>query len=124
MKKKLIKIKENYIFRRAYNKGKSFFCPYFVVYVMKNRYGVRLGITAGKKLGGAVKRNRAKRVVAAAFRECLPFIKDGYDFVIVARTKILSIKSTTAAVSMEKLLISAGVTEKSETDEKTADSNN
>ena len=56
-------------------------------------------------------------------RECLPFIKDGYDFVIVARTKILSIKSTTAAVSMEKLLISAGVTEKSETDEKTADSN-
>lgn len=124
MKKKLIKIKENYIFRRAYNKGKAFVSPYFVVYVMKNRYGVRLGITAGKKLGGAVQRNRAKRVVYAAFRECLPILKDGYDFVIVARTRILTIKSTAAAASMKKLLDDAGVTEKAKTDEKAVNSIN
>lgn len=107
--KSIIKLKENYSFRRAYKKGKSYVSPYFVIYVTKNRRGIRLGITAGKKLGCAVKRNRAKRVITAAFRECLPYIKEGYDFVIVARTRILNIKSTAAAASMRSLLSSAGV---------------
>lgn len=107
--KSIIKLKENYSFRRAYKKGKSYVSPYFVIYVIKNRRGIRLGITAGKKLGCAVKRNRAKRVITAAFRECLPNITEGYDFVIVARTRILNIKSTAAAASMRSLLKSAGV---------------
>lgn len=107
--KSIIKLKENYSFRRAYKKGKSYVSPYFVIYVTKNRRGIRLGITAGKKLGCAVKRNRAKRVITAAFRECLPYIKEGYDFVIVARTRILNIKSTAAAASMRSLFSSAGV---------------
>ena len=107
---KIIKLKENYAFRRAYKKGKSFVSPFFVIYIVKNRRGgIHLGITAGKKIGGAVKRNRAKRVITAAFRECLPEIHEGYDFVIVARTRILDIKSTAAANSMKKLLNAAGV---------------
>ena len=93
----MIKLKENYSFRRAYKKGKSYVSPYFVIYAVKNRRGIRLGITAGKKLGCAVKRNRAKRVITAAFRACLPNIPSGYDFVIIARTRILDIKSTAAA---------------------------
>ena len=89
------KIKENRDFRRAYRIGKSLVCPYCVVYYMKNRQGkIRLGITAGKKLGNAVSRTRAKRVITAAFRECLPEITPGFDFVIVARTRILTVKST------------------------------
>ena len=107
--KSIIKLKENYSFRRAYKKGRSYVSPYFVISVTKNRRGIRLGITAGKKLCCAVKRNRAKRVITAAFRECLPHIKEGYDFVIVARTRILNIKSTAAAASMRSLLNSAGV---------------
>ena len=109
MNNSVIKLKENYSFRRAYKKGKSFVWPVFVIYVVKARKGIRLGIAAGKKLGGAVKRNRAKRVITAAFRECLPLITAGYDFVIVARTTILDIKSTDAAASMKKLMVQAGV---------------
>ena len=71
---------------------------------------------AGKKLGGAVKRNRAKRVITAAFRDCAPYIKPNYDFIIVARTRILNIKSTAAAESMLKLFREAGILK---TDEKT-----
>lgn len=98
---KLEKIKSNRDFRRLYGRGKTFVTPLFVMYAMKNRYGsVRLGITAGKKLGGAVMRNRAKRVVTAAFRSCLPNIRPGTDFVIVARTRILGVKSTEAAVML------------------------
>ena len=89
--KKIIKIKENYVFRRSYRRGKSLVSPYFVIYAMPNRRNVpRLGITAGKKLGGAV--------------------------IIVARTRILNIKSTAAAESMLKLFREAGILK---TDEKT-----
>ena len=106
------KIKENRDFRRAYRIAKSLVCPYAVVYYTKNRTGkIRLGITAGKKLGNAVSRNRAKRVITAAFRECLPEITPGFDFIIVARTRILTVKSTAVASAVLKLLRSAGLCE-------------
>ena len=65
----------------------------------------------GKKIGNAVSRNRAKRVITAAFRECLPEITPGFDFVIVARTRILTVKSTAVASAVLKLLRSAGLCE-------------
>lgn len=115
---KLQKIKESYIFRRAYKKGKSLVSPYAVVYVLKNRHNdIRLGITAGKKVGNAVSRNRAKRVIAAAFRQILPQISVGYDFVIVARTRILTVKSTVVAESVLKLLKSAELSNNSNNNE-------
>ena len=108
--KSLEKIKENYIFRRAYSRGSALVSPYAVVYVMNNRFGnVRLGITVGKKIGNAVCRNRAKRVITAAFRECLPYISKGHDIVIVARTRILNVKSTDVLSEFKRLLTSSGV---------------
>lgn len=107
---KIIKLKENRDFRRVYNKGKSFVCPYFVVYITKNRLNeARLGITVGKKIGNAVKRNRAKRVITAAFSTVCPRIRGGYDFVIVARTRILNVKSTEVSSHLSKILLSVGV---------------
>ena len=114
--KKFVKIKENYVFRRSYRRGKELVSPYFVIYATPNRRVMpRLGITVGKKLGGAVKRNRAKRVITAAFRQCLPYIKPNYDFIIVARTRILDVKSTVVADSMLKLMRQANILK---TDEK------
>ena len=107
---KIVILKENRDFRRVYNKGKSLVCPFFVVYINKNRKeGVRLGITVGKKLGNAVKRNRAKRVITAAFSTVCPKINSGYDFVIVARTRILDVKSTEGTTNLLKILNSFGV---------------
>ena len=56
-----------------------------------------------------MQRNRAKRVITAAFRECLPDIAEGHDFVIVARTRILEIKSPVAAEALRRKLSEAGV---------------
>ena len=113
----VISLKLNTQFQRLYKKGAAAVRPSLVMYARhsgQNR--CRLGITAGKKLGGAVKRNRAKRVITAAFRDCAPYIKPNYDFIIVARTRILNIKSTAAAESMLKLFREAGILK---TDEKT-----
>ncbi len=113
----ILKLKENRDFRRIYNRGKSFVSPYIVIYVNKNRQNdIRLGITAGKKIGNAVKRNRAKRVITAAFRSQLPQIRDGLDFVIVARTRILDAKSTVVADALHTLLLSAGALKLKEND--------
>lgn len=66
----IITLKENKDFRRLYYRGKSKASPVLVTYVMKNRVGeTRVGITTSKKIGIAVKRNRARRVIRAAFSE-------------------------------------------------------
>ncbi len=107
---KITKVKENYLFRRAYNKAASFVGPYTVVYIMKNRNrGIRLGITTGKKIGKAVCRNRARRVITAAFRECVCEISGNFDIIIVARPKILTVKSNCVTQSLQKLFKTAGI---------------
>lgn len=99
--KRFDKLKQNWEFRRIYNRGKCVSTSAFILYFIKGKAGrVRLGITAGKKVGTAVKRNRAKRVITAAFDKCLPQIKKGFDFVIVARGRILSLKSTDVAAML------------------------
>lgn len=103
-----VRVKENFEFRRAYKKGTSLVTPFAVVYVTKNRTSnIRLGITAGKKIGKAVQRNRAKRVIRAAFRELLPSLIAGYDYIIVARVKILTVKSTVVKDALRKAFASA-----------------
>lgn len=105
----LVKIKENYEFRRAYTRGESLVTPFAVIYVFKSkRNNVRLGITTGKKIGKAVERNRAKRVITAAFRNILPRLSGGYDYVIVARVRILNVKSTTVEKAFLKALSDSG----------------
>ena len=100
-----VKLKQNWEFHRAYNRGVSMVAPSYVLYVCKAKKNqLRLGITAGKKIGTAVSRNRAKRVITAAFDVCAPHIPTGYDCVVVARTRILNTKSTTVAESFEKQL--------------------
>ena len=104
------KLKLNKDFRRIYGRGSSFVNPAFVTYVLKNRNNsIRMGITVSKKGGGAVERNRAKRVITAAFRECAPQIPKGYDFVFVARTRILKSKSQDIAADMLENLKAANV---------------
>ncbi len=99
------KLKQNSDFRRIYGRGITLVTPAFVAYAFKNRRrsGISIGITAGKKLGGAVQRNRAKRVITAAFASMSEKMKSGYDIVFVARTRILTLKSTEVSALMLKI---------------------
>ena len=96
-------------FRRAYARGKVYTDPALVTYIIKNRAGIcRIGITTSKKIGNAVQRNRARRVIRAA-TEMLPELKGGYDVVFVARTRTIRKKSTELHKVMDRQLRSAGV---------------
>ena len=86
--KRTMTVKENYEFRRIYAKGRSGVSPYLVVYVRPNRRGRnRLGVTVSTKLGHAVVRNRVRRRIREIFRLSQGKMKQGYDCIVVARTR-------------------------------------
>lgn len=109
----ILKLKENREFHRAYKRGKCYSSPAVVTYIVKKREsGIRIGITTGKKIGNAVTRNRARRVITAAWREVFPCIDQtaGYDIVFVARSRTPAMKSGEVAEIIRAQLHSAGIT--------------
>ena len=81
-------LKQNHLFRRLYQKGKSASGHCLVVYCRKNGLPYnRLGLTTGTKLGHAVVRNRIRRRIREAYRLSEHTYLSGYDIVVVARVR-------------------------------------
>lgn len=102
---------ENKDFHRIYSRGKSFVSPVLVSYAMKSRRNsnsIRVGITTSKKIGNAVKRNRARRIIREAFLSLEKVVKPGYDFIFVARARTPFVKSTDVRRDMLRQLKNAG----------------
>jgi ribonuclease P protein component len=104
---KEIAIKENHLYNKTYTRGKKFVGRYVAVYVLKDlaakrlrkenpnkEYVNRLGLSVSKKIGGAVSRSRAKRIIRAAYREHADELRRGFLIVISARVAIAGKKST------------------------------
>jgi ribonuclease P protein component len=75
-------------FERVYREGRSHASRHLVVYAFpraEDDGDPRLGVSVGRKLGGAVERNRIKRLLREAFWAGAGELKAGHDFVIVAR---------------------------------------
>jgi ribonuclease P protein component len=78
-------------FRRVRRSGKSFAHPFVVLLVhVSESQKLRVGVTAGRSVGGAVKRNRAKRLLREAMRPLLLELQPGWDLILVARPALLS----------------------------------
>ncbi len=100
-------------FSRVYHRGKAYVQPQLVLYVFKTRgRRTRIGLTATKKVGHAVQRNRARRIMRAAIAEHLDYNIGGYDLVFVARGVTPSLKSTQLSRTVAKLLAQAGLPDK------------
>ena len=85
---------KNRDFQLCYRKGKSVVSHNVILYVRPNHLPFnRLGITTSKKIGNAVCRSRARRLIRQAWRETEILAPVGLDIVIVARTGITEIKS-------------------------------
>lgn len=69
----------------------------------------RVGVAAGKSIGGAVQRNRAKRVLREAMRPLLNEVIGGQDILLLSRAKILGAKSTEIQLALKELIQRAGL---------------
>lgn len=81
-----VRIKSSKDFNRLYSKGAFVSCGLCTVYFRKNGQRInRIGISTGKKIGCAVKRSRARRVIRQAYRECESLFPAGFDMIVAAR---------------------------------------
>jgi ribonuclease P protein component len=78
-------------FKRVRRSGKSYAHPLVVLIVQTHdQPRVKVGVAAGRTVGTAVTRNRAKRLLREAMRPLIPNIASGYDLILIARPGVVS----------------------------------
>jgi ribonuclease P protein component len=80
-------------FERVYRQGRSKGNRYLVLYAFprEDPEGPRLGLSVGRKVGGAVERTRVKRALREAFWTEAARLPGGSDYVVVARPEALGL---------------------------------
>lgn len=117
-------IKEHHLYNKAFRGGSRYVCKTVAVYVLRDyaakrlmlanpekKYLNRVGLSVGKKLGGAVVRNRAKRLLREAYRSVKVTygLKTGYLVVLAARDEIRGKKTADVTADMVRAFRVLGV---------------
>lgn len=81
------RLRKRFEFRRVRNQGRRVHTKSFVLQVASSaKEQARLGLTVSRQVGGAVRRNRLKRLVREAFRLRRDLFPSGCDIVVIAKT--------------------------------------
>ena len=96
--------------RRTYDEGRSWVHPLLVLVARPNELDLsRVAFVAGRRVGNAVARNRAKRLMRVAARALYPRFDPGWDMVLVARQRLLEVKASQVEVALASLVRRAGI---------------
>jgi len=97
--------------QRVYDEGQSWRHPLLVLVARPNDVSFsRVGVTASRSVGNAVKRNRAKRLMREAARHLYPkFEQKDWDMMLVARPRIVDVKEAQVEEALASLLKRAGL---------------
>ncbi len=94
-------------FERVFRKGRSQGNRHLVVYAFPRGAPAdepRLGVSVSRKVGGAVQRNKVKRLLREAFRARAEHLPAGHDFVIVARPEARELAEREGLAGVERAL--------------------
>lgn len=92
-------------FQRVRQSGKSYAHPLLVLVAYPNpEIIVRCGVAAGRSLGNAVQRNRAKRLLRSVMQPYLPMLPAGWDLVLIARRPVLTASFPQIQAALRALL--------------------
>jgi ribonuclease P protein component len=94
-------------FDRAYRDGRSHANRYVVLYAFPRSpedgdEETRLGVSVGRKVGGAVERNKVKRTMREAFWALSARLPERHDFVLVGRAGIADLVEREGTAGLEK----------------------
>ena len=121
-----IAIKEHHLYNKAFTRGERFVGRLISVHILpdytaKRRmlahpqkiYTNRVGLSVTKKIGGAVQRNRAKRIMRAGFRmvRTTENLKTGKLIVISARPAIAGKSSSDICAELSLAMKKLGMTD-------------
>lgn len=104
-------LKHNREFQRVYRKGKSAHAPSLVLFYLPDDSTISVGFTASKKVGNAVKRNRAKRRMRALFHAVEHRLAPG-SYVLVAKAETVEAPFEVLKRTWLKLLRRVGAVER------------
>ena len=114
------RLKASAKFQEIYHKGQRFSSPYFLLFILPQTIAVTapeksasnlvsaakdskqvFGFVASSKVGGAVARNRSKRLLRQAIRDLLPELHGVFSAVIVASSRMPSAKYWQVRTALE-----------------------
>ena len=100
-----MRLRRPHEFRRVWSRGRSWGHSLFILWALPNDMQcVRIGITASKKVGNAVERNRAQRLLREAVRHLYGHVMVGWDLVLVARSSLLKVKEPQVESALQQML--------------------
>ncbi len=103
-------LRKNKHYQFVYRVGKSYANKMVVLYVLKNSSrNTRIGFVTGKRLGGAVVRNRVKRLFKEAYRLNQAKLVPGCDLVVIGRVPVVGQSQTAVTQSFMSLCRKAKV---------------
>ena len=99
------RLKKSAEFQRVRANKRSWAHPLLVLYIAPNGLDIsRVGISVTKRIGKAVARNRAKRLIREAVRHYLPGLPSGWDLVFIARAAIAEASFLQVREAVENVL--------------------
>jgi ribonuclease P protein component len=95
---------------RVRRSGDSYAHPFLVLIIKAGKDPIsRFAITAGRSVGKAVQRNRAKRLLRAALQEVINDIQPGYQGILIARKPLLDADFQEISLALRSLFDKAGI---------------